>query len=234
MFRSGSSIPVDSIGHFDLIVHPEDSMPLMTSEVEHDVEVVTCPPIVMLNRDEMLSREAARHRLSLPLDARVVYLQLGAGEINDINSEVRMTVEALTSHDDVHIVVGESMIGERLDISMDRVHIIRDYPNSMYFRAFDASVQAGGYNSFHETRNYGLPTLFYPNMETGMDDQLARCRVAESEGWGSIIVERDQDSVVNGCNSLLTFEANSTTDSHREEGASELAKNLLRRIGYSH
>ena len=234
MFRKGSTIPVDSIGHFDLIVHPGDSMPLTTSEVEHAVEVVTCPPIVMLDEDEMLSRVAARHRLSLPLDARVVYLQLGAGEINDINSEVRMTVEALTSHDDVHIVVGESMIGERLDISMDRVHIIRDYPNSMYFRAFDASVQAGGYNSFHETRNYGLPTLFYPNMETGMDDQLARCRVAESEGWGSIIVERDQDSVVNGCNSLLTFEANSTTDSHREKGASELAKNLLRRIGYSH
>ena len=49
--------------------------------------------------------------------------------------------------------------------------------NSIYFNGFDATVQAGGYNSFHETRTFGLPALFYPNMNTGMDDQLARCNV---------------------------------------------------------
>ena len=228
-FRAGSSIPVDSIEHFDLIIHPEDSVPLAMSEVEHEVEVVTCPPIVMLDQDEMLLRNAARHRLSLPLDARVVYVQLGAGEINNINSEVRMTVEALTSHDDVHVVLGESMIGERLDVSLDRVHVIRDYPNSMYFRAFDASVQAGGYNSFHETRNYGLPTLFYPNMDTGMDDQLARCKVASEEGWGIVLSQRDETSIGPSIEDLL-LRIGGTESNVVESGSWPLARVLLTTI----
>ena len=111
-------------------------------------------------------------------------MQLGAGRINDINSEIRMVVDALLENDEVHVILGESMLGDRLRIDLDRVHLIRDYPNALFLRAFDYSVQAGGYNSFHEMRTLRIPTLFLPNMNTGMDDQLARCRVAEKEGWG--------------------------------------------------
>ena len=57
---------------------------------------------------------------------------------------------------------------ERLLVDLPRTHLLRDYPNSMYFSAFDATIQAGGYNSFHETRKFSLPALFYPNMKTGM------------------------------------------------------------------
>ena len=102
------------------------------------------------------------------------------------------------------MVVGESMLGERIELSMDRVVLLRDYPNSMYFRAFDATVQAGGYNSFHETRRFGLPALFYPNMNTGMDDQLARCKVAEDEGWGTVVVERNHTTITDAIDELLS------------------------------
>jgi len=224
-FRTGSSIPVDSISYFDLIVHPEDSVPLPATGVDHGVETLTCPPIVLLDDDELLSREAARSRLMIPLEAIAIYVQLGAGEINDINSEVRMTVEALTMREDVHVVLGESMIGNRLDISLPRVHIIRDYPNSMYFLAFDATVLAGGYNSFHEVRHASMPALFYPNMETGMDDQLARCKVAESEGWGIVIEDRSNKLISNAITELMsrigTIEGYSV-----ESGALPLARQL--------
>ena len=229
MFRKGSSIPVDSIGHFDKIIHPEDAVPLPAGEVDHGVETLSCPPIVLLDEDELLSRESARGRLMLPLDSRVIYVQLGAGEINDIDSEVRLTVEALAERADVHVVVGESMIGERLEIAMERVHIIRDYPNSMYFRAFDGTVLAGGYNSFHETRNFGLPALFYPNMETGMDDQLARCKVAEEEGWGSVLVTRSPEEITEACDNLLG-DASTSVPNFRESGAQQLALDLLNAI----
>jgi UDP:flavonoid glycosyltransferase YjiC (YdhE family) len=96
-------------------------------------------------------------------------------------------VDALLEHDDVHVVLGESMLGERLEVDMERVHLVRDYPNALFLKAFDAAVQAGGYNSFHEMRSVGLPTLFLPNMNTGMDDQLGRCTVAEEEGWGLVL-----------------------------------------------
>lgn len=203
-FKKGSRIPVDSIAHFDTIVHPQDSVPLAQNEVDHGVESITCAPIVLLDESDLLERDVARRRLNLPLSGRVVYVQLGAGRINDIDSEIRLTVEALLKHDDITVVVGESMLGERIELSMDRVVLLRDYPNSMYFRAFDATVQAGGYNSFHETRCFGLPALFYPNMNTGMDDQLARCKVAEEEGWGTVVVNRNTSSISEGIAHLLS------------------------------
>ena len=166
MFRKGSSIPIDSIEYFDLIVHPSDAVEVRESELEHSVSTLRVPPITLLNNDELVSREKARGRLNLPIDARVTYVQLGAGQINDIDSEIRMTIDALLMHSDMHIVLGESMLGERLNFAHKRVHLLRDYPNSMYYNAIDFAIQAGGYNSFHEMRNLGIPTLFYPNMNT--------------------------------------------------------------------
>lgn len=205
MFRKGSSIPVDSIEYFDLIVHPGDAVNAPQSDSIHSVETLYIPPITLLSQDEILSREKSRSRLNLPNDVRVTYVQLGAGQINDINSEVRMTIESLLNYGDMHIVLGESMLGERLDFTHDRVHLLRDYPNSMYFNGFDYSVQAGGYNSFHEMRNLGIPTLFYPNMKTGMDDQLARCEIAEKENWGIVLENRNQVEINNSIEELLNL-----------------------------
>ncbi|MED5376314.1 MAG: hypothetical protein VX892_07385, partial [Candidatus Thermoplasmatota archaeon] len=186
MFRKGTSIPMDSIGKFDLIVHPEDAISSPTDELEHGVQVKMVPPMTLIDSDEMWGREEARRRLGVPIDIQVAYVQLGAGRINEIDSDVRQVVDALLAHDDVHVVLGESLLGDRLQINLDRVHLIRDYPNALFLNAFDVSIQAGGYNSFHEMRKQVIPTLFLPNMNTGMDDQLARCEVAEKEGWGIV------------------------------------------------
>ena len=225
-FKKGSRIPVDSIAHFDTIIHPEDSVPLAQNEIDHGVDSITCAPIVLLDEEDLLPRDVARRRLNLPVEGRVVYVQLGAGRINDIDSEVRLTVEALLKHEGITVVVGESMLGERIELSMDRVVLLRDYPNSMYFRAFDATVQAGGYNSFHETRRFGLPALFYPNMNTGMDDQLARCKVAEDEGWGTVVAQRNGQSITNGIDVLLKMTPlkGKKTDGN---GAIELSQKIL-------
>jgi len=224
-FKKGSRIPVDSIAHFDTIVHPQDSVPLAKNEVDHGVESITCAPIVLLDESDLLPRDIARRRLNLPLTGRVVYVQLGAGRINDIDSEIRLTVEALLKHEDITVVVGESMLGERIELSMDRVVLLRDYPNSMYFRAFDATVQAGGYNSFHETRRFGLPALFYPNMNTGMDDQLARCKIAEDEGWGTVVVNRTTSSISEGIEHLLS--TTGTLDGNLDENGAEEVYTML-------
>lgn len=225
-FRKGSSIPVDSIEYFDSIIHPEDSVIAVAGKVEHNVEVITCSPIVMLDSDELLSREKARSRLGLPQDAVVVYVQLGAGEINDIESEIRLTLEALLENPEVHVVLGESLIGGRIDIDLPRIQILRDYPNSIYINGFDATVQAGGYNSFHETRTFGLPALFYPNMNTGMDDQLARCKVAEEEGWGIVLESRNQKTIERSCLLLLKLIGSCSNTVH-SNGAIVLSEKLV-------
>ena len=125
-------------------------------------------------------------------------------------------------------MLGESLIGKRLDIDLPRVKILRDYPNSMYFNGFDATVQAGGYNSFHETRNFGLPALFYPNMKTGMDDQLSRCKVAEQEGWGIVLQSRTKANIQKKCSDLMSL----IGDGERNTnvcGAQVIASELLMR-----
>jgi UDP:flavonoid glycosyltransferase YjiC (YdhE family) len=226
-FRKGSSIPVDSINHFDTVIHPQDSIVSKTSLTEHKQEVITCPPIVMLDQEDLLSREQSRSRLGLPKDGIVVYVQLGAGEINNIESEVCITVNALLQNPNVHVVLGESLIGERIHFQLPRVQILRDYPNSMYFRGFDATVQAGGYNSFHETRTFGLPALFYPNMNTGMDDQLARCKVAEQEGWGKVIEKRTYQNIHSACKHLLTHLQNPSDILQQSNGADILSVMLM-------
>ncbi len=229
MFRKGARIPVDSIQHFDSIIRPGDAIGYSEEELDHGLEILHSPPIILLDEDELLSREKARYRLGIPLDCHAVYVQLGAGQINDISSEIRMTVDALLKHENLHVILGESMIGSRIEIDLPNVHIIRNYPNSQYFNGFDAVVQAGGYNSFHETRAFALPALFYPNMETGMDDQLARCKVAEEEGWGYVVKERTQDSIREGVKKLLNLDKGKSFTASKTN-LDDLIKLLLHKI----
>lgn len=228
-FKKGTKIPVDSITHFDHIIHPKDSLAMDPSEIDHGVNVITCSAMTLLDEDELLPRNKARQKLGLNPDEKVAYVQLGAGRINDIDSEIRITVDELISQN-YTIILGESMLGERIDIDVENVKIIRDYPNSMYFKAFDISVQAGGYNSFHEARRFSLPTIFYPNMNTGMDDQLARCLVSESEEWGVVVKERNRNSIATGIQLVekLNVERNSQMN-----GALELAKKIVSMEGQS-
>jgi UDP-N-acetylglucosamine--N-acetylmuramyl-(pentapeptide) pyrophosphoryl-undecaprenol N-acetylglucosamine transferase len=181
--KKAKAVPVDSFSFFDGFITPGEE----TSTTQENEQIV--PPIRAFELNEVWTREVARARLSVPEKARVVYVQLGAGRINDIQSQVQNVIDILLASDDIFVVLGESMLGERIDIGHERLRIIRDYPNSLYFKGFDASVQAGGYNSFHEMRAFGIPTLFIPNTKTGMDDQVLRCNRAQVEGWGVVFHE---------------------------------------------
>lgn len=137
------------------------------------------------------------------------YVQLGVGQINDIESEIRLTIDALLKHNsELFIIIGESLLGKRISFSNVRVRILRDYPNAIYFNGFDYSIQAGGYNSFHEMRTSRIPTIFYPNMNTGMDDQLARCKVAEEEGWGIVVKKRNGVSISQAIREVINIDTN--------------------------
>jgi len=209
MFKKGSKIPIDSIRFFDTVIHPGDAVAEQEQELDHSVEVMRVPPILLVKEEEMLSKEEARNRLGVPQAAEVWYVQLGAGQINDIESEIRITIEALLEHNpESIIVIGESLLGQRITYSNKRVRVLRDYPNAVYFKGFDYSIQAGGYNSFHEMRTSRIPTIFYPNMNTGMDDQLARCRVAEKEGWGIVVEKRETKSIVLAIHEIVNIDAN--------------------------
>src|SRR5690606_637464 len=109
-----------------------------------------CEPIIYLDKSELLTRDQIRNQWNIPPKSKLIYVQLGAGNINDINSTIQMILSELKKREDVYVVIGESIIGKRLDVNENRVMILRDYPNSMYFNAFDLAITAAGYNTFHE------------------------------------------------------------------------------------
>ena len=57
-------------------------------------------------------------------------------------------------------------------------------------------------------RSMKLPTLFYPNLNTGMDDQKSRCLIAVDEGWGIVNTNRNIENISKDIKKLLKLERN--------------------------
>ena len=183
-FKEGATnIPEDSLEHFDYIIRPQDSTRNdVSKEIAKGLDVGHCNPIVLLDKEDMLTREQTRSRLGIPEHMTVAYIQLGAGKINNIQSTISKCINILSQKLNVHTIIGESLLGERISIEGSRIQILRDYPNSEFYNGFDFSIIAGGYNSYHEAIHLGMPSICIPNTNTGMDDQLARALVAKDAG----------------------------------------------------
>lgn len=224
-FKKGATrIPVDSIEQFDIIIRPSDSVEEAKDDTgDINSKIFDCEPIIFASEDEMNSREYLRHRLGIPMDSIVAYIQLGAGQINDIESDISITLAELDKHENVYVVVGESMLGAHISIDGPRIRFLRDYPNSINFQAFDFAVTACGYNSYHEVIHFGLPSICYPNLSTGMDDQLARAKVAEKAGAMIVLTDINPKSVSNAVNKIL--------DSSERQRMKDAALNLVRENG---
>ncbi len=98
------------------------------------------------------------------------------------------------------------------------VTYLRLFPISRYLRAFDFSISAAGYNSFHELIGFEVPSIFIANNHHMMDDQSARAEFAmlhdaaiwvEEEAVANIgsaismIMRADvQEMIAEGCRAL--------------------------------
>jgi UDP-N-acetylglucosamine--N-acetylmuramyl-(pentapeptide) pyrophosphoryl-undecaprenol N-acetylglucosamine transferase len=184
---------LDQLKRFDEIIIPGEACDTVGSELM-GLSAEHVDPILYLDLEELLSRDDARARLGIPPDRNAIYLQLGAGTINDTGSTLRAAIEVCVSRNDCHVVVAQSPIaGHSLDwvYAYPHVRLISDYPNARYFNAFDLAISAAGYNTYHELLHYGVPTILIPRRE-GLDDQVARARAAEREG-AVLLVEDDTD-----------------------------------------
>ena len=62
-----------------------------------------------------------------------------------------------------------------------------------------------------------------------MDDQLARCLIAEKEGWGFVVKERNEVTIQEGIRNLLEHQPKNISSEHIN-GADELCQQLITRI----
>jgi UDP:flavonoid glycosyltransferase YjiC (YdhE family) len=214
-------------------VRPGDSAPAeSTIEQDISIEQLHCNPILFANKEELHPREHLRKQLGIPEEATLVYVQLGAGEINDIESDLDLSIRLLSTYEDVYIVIGESMIGNRLNITGERIRTLRDYPNSLYFNSFDFAIMAGGYNSYHEAIAFQLPTICIPNKSTGMDDQVARVAVAADANAMYVIQDATEDKLSAAISSMMDIGnrkeiIDATVHLHKSNGANELSSKLI-------
>ncbi len=166
---------------FDVVLEPGD----LSAAADRGATVGTparrVGPVTLVDPDQCTDRAGARAALGLPADGPLALVSLGAGTINDTTGEVGAAVSALAARG-VGVCVTQASIAEQAG-ERDDVHLVRHFPVSEHLAAFDVAVAAAGYNSFHEHLRLGLPTLFVPNDETSLDDQVARAGYAAERGW---------------------------------------------------
>jgi hypothetical protein len=176
---------------FDLIVEPGEYAAAVDVGATTTVgDAVRVGPITLLDESDLLDRETARGELGVTGDGPAVLVNLGAGNINDLSSDLGVIVDVLSRHEGTEVWLTRPPIAAGRPISLPpHVHTISVYPLSRYVRAFDVAVAASGYNSYHEFVAFGVPTVFIPNMATLMDNQLARAEYAATAGVGTFLPE---------------------------------------------
>lgn len=194
-----------------------------------------CEPVLYLDRDELKDRESVRRQWNIPEGMKVIYVQLGAGKINDIHSTISILLNELLKREDVFVVIGESIIGNRMDLKMDRVMTLRDYPNSIYFNAFDLIVTATGYNTFHEVMYFGVPSILIPNENTKTDDQVARAMIAGNAGAAIVLRDPEAEDFEKAIEKALDDQNNkkmreSAIGLVKENGAQQMAELIVEKV----
>lgn len=204
-------------GAFQLVVEPgdfaaaEDAGPT----TDRNDGAFKVDPVLLCDRDEILDRHAAARVLGLSPRRLNVLVSLGAGVVDDTEEVERTVTEVLQEDPRVSVAVTRTAgrDGERI---LPGTTVIDRTPLCAYLRAFDFAVVASGYNSFHEVLLAGLPSLQLPNLETAVDDQLARARAAEKRGL-ALVATADTESIRGSLQALLD-------DKLREEMAYRLRR----------
>lgn len=194
---------------FDLVIEPGE----LAAEVDRGVTreqhhlLRRLEPMLLLNDGEILSRPQARRELGIPEDRVAVLLNLGAGNINDIDNLVAAVTEIMRERTEVHVVALQSLIAAVDLPASDRITKLQTYPLARVLRAFDVCVAAPGYNSFHELLSSAIPTVFIPNEQTALDDQRARAVWAHDAQLAQLSRFDDPDSLREALSLLLDTES---------------------------
>lgn len=169
---------------FDAVLEPGDlSAAADRGETTHDEKSHRVRPVTLLDAAELSDRATARAALGLPADGPLALVNLGAGVINDTTADVGAAVAALQGAG-VGVCLATPPISQPQSAPLGQdIHLVRHFPLSRHYRAFDLVIAAAGYNSFHEALRFEVPAIFVPNTATSLDDQVARAEHAGHQGW---------------------------------------------------
>ena len=169
--------------YFDCIIEPQDIAEVNDPAPLAAPHVVRVPPIGLLDETDLLPQREARIALGLspePPPGGSVLVQLGSGTTRDLDTLLDEVLARLRAFPGLEIVLAQWLnTASAYDARWPGVRILSGYPIPRYYRAFDFTVSAAGYNSFNDLLRFALPTIFVANDAQCMDDQGARARFAE-------------------------------------------------------
>lgn len=126
-------------------------------------------PITLLDSGDLLDAAAARAELGLDDDRPAALLRLGPSPLSD-------------------------RIAGQLEGHGFRV--VRSDRPGRCLRAFELVVSAAGYDACHEQLRFGIPTVFVPDRQAALDDQVGRARYADAAGVALTAGEEELDRVL--------------------------------------
>lgn len=65
-------------------------------------------------------------------------------------------------------------------------------------------------------------------MNTGMDDQLARCKVAEKEGWGLVVQHKTRENILSAIDAVKSIKSQKINNGMDFSDEVEWISSLLR------
>lgn len=172
---------------YDAIIVPHDDASAVGAVPEpHKLRAVG--PILVRERDELLSPAAARHRLGLGPDERAVYASFGGGGDPEALRALECTAAALAGlAEPVRLFVGQGPLSRGASASLPGAVVLSGvYPMLELLPAFDAAVTAAGYNTVHELLFAGVPAVLVP-FERVLDDQERRAHAVERAGAARLV-----------------------------------------------
>lgn len=140
-------------------------------------------PILIREREELLSKKDARRALGITSD-RAVYITLRGRESDGGTQELLEVVQRLKA-EGWHIVLSAGPGYNGPPIHEPGISYADHFLPMELLPGIDAAVSSGGYHSFYELMYVGIPTIFLPDVRTG-DSRIDRVRKAEMAGAGRL------------------------------------------------
>jgi UDP:flavonoid glycosyltransferase YjiC (YdhE family) len=204
MWQEGKGVDfLERSAWFDMVIEPgEFAAAADRGPTVGRNDAIRVPPITLLDAEEILDREEARASLAIETDAKAVLVTLGAGNFNDLTSDLDVVADAFGRRPGWTVFATQAPIA-RAGLPAGRdIKTISVYPLARYLAAFDIAIVACGYNAYHESIMAAVPTIFVPKAKV-VDDQHARAYYAAQVGVGAAVEEVNPESIGKAIDRML-------------------------------